>query len=205
MQNELKHHGTLGQKWGIRRFQNPDGSLTALGRLRYGISSKRKPVPRPAVKPKKQAKQVEQKPQKTKEELKAEAMAKADVKYAAKNSVDFTTNEMNDLINRYEKKQKINQYAAAEIEAGKKFSLKKITKTVDDISKGVDATIKAVETGRKICEALGWIEKKPAKEKVTETYNHKENKYQRTVTKGNNTTTVIRDLDPDKEKDKDKN
>ena len=32
--NELYHHGILGQKWGIRRFQNKDGSLTAEGRAR---------------------------------------------------------------------------------------------------------------------------------------------------------------------------
>lgn len=31
----LSHHGILGQKWGIRRFQNPDGSLTEEGRRRY--------------------------------------------------------------------------------------------------------------------------------------------------------------------------
>lgn len=31
----LSHHGILGQKWGIRRYQNPDGSLTAAGKLRY--------------------------------------------------------------------------------------------------------------------------------------------------------------------------
>lgn len=29
------HHGILGQKWGKRRYQNPDGSLTELGRIRY--------------------------------------------------------------------------------------------------------------------------------------------------------------------------
>lgn len=34
--NELYHHGILGQKWGIRRFQNPDGSLTEAGKKRYG-------------------------------------------------------------------------------------------------------------------------------------------------------------------------
>ena len=34
--NELYHHGILGQKWGIRRYQNPDGTLTPAGRERYG-------------------------------------------------------------------------------------------------------------------------------------------------------------------------
>ena len=33
--NELYHHGIKGQKWGVRRFQNPDGSLTPAGRKRY--------------------------------------------------------------------------------------------------------------------------------------------------------------------------
>jgi hypothetical protein len=33
--DELFHYGTLGQKWGIRRYQNPDGSLTDEGRARY--------------------------------------------------------------------------------------------------------------------------------------------------------------------------
>lgn len=33
----LSHHGIKGQKWGIRRFQNEDGTLTALGKDRYGV------------------------------------------------------------------------------------------------------------------------------------------------------------------------
>ena len=36
--NVLEHHGILGQKWGIRRFQNKDGSLTAKGKKRYDES-----------------------------------------------------------------------------------------------------------------------------------------------------------------------
>ena len=33
--NSLEHHGIKGQKWGIRRFQNEDGSLTDEGKRRY--------------------------------------------------------------------------------------------------------------------------------------------------------------------------
>ena len=40
--NELYHHGIKGQKWGVRRYQNYDGSLTSAGKLRYGSISLRK-------------------------------------------------------------------------------------------------------------------------------------------------------------------
>lgn len=33
----LAHHGIKGQRWGIRRFQEEDGTLTAEGRKRYGV------------------------------------------------------------------------------------------------------------------------------------------------------------------------
>ena len=35
----LAHHGIKGQRWGVRRFQNEDGSYTAAGRDRYGRGS----------------------------------------------------------------------------------------------------------------------------------------------------------------------
>lgn len=42
--DSLAHHGILGQKWGIRRYQNPDGSLTPEGRARYLKSLNKKPL-----------------------------------------------------------------------------------------------------------------------------------------------------------------
>ena len=55
----LAHHGTKGQRWGVRRFQNSDGSLTAAGKLRYSVgnggrSISKKVDPKSAAKLKKQ-------------------------------------------------------------------------------------------------------------------------------------------------------
>ena len=36
--NSLQHYGIKGQKWGLRRFQNQDGTLTADGKARYGVN-----------------------------------------------------------------------------------------------------------------------------------------------------------------------
>lgn len=39
--NELYHHGIKGQRWGVRRFQNPDGTLTEAGRRKYRTTNTR--------------------------------------------------------------------------------------------------------------------------------------------------------------------
>lgn len=41
--DELYHWGILGMHWGVRRYQNKDGSLTSAGRNRYQFSEKNHP------------------------------------------------------------------------------------------------------------------------------------------------------------------
>ena len=55
MNDYLAHYGIHGQKWGIRRFQNPDGSLTSEGREHYKskyerLESKREKLQRTVAK-----------------------------------------------------------------------------------------------------------------------------------------------------------
>jgi hypothetical protein len=49
MHDDLQHHGIKGQKWGVRRFQKKDGSLTPAGKERYDDDT---------IKPKKKSKPV---------------------------------------------------------------------------------------------------------------------------------------------------
>ena len=113
----LAHHGILGQKWGVRRYQNPDGSLTAEGRKRYAIDSDGKirklssSERRAAVKMEKNRAAALEKARKARVEKaeynkqKSEAIKSGDASKIEKYFNDLTPAEMQDAMNRINTKQ----------------------------------------------------------------------------------------------------
>lgn len=130
--NELYHHGIKDQKWGQRRFQNPDGSLTPEGRIRYGVGEARKPrksepkrgflgIKKSSSKPKQSTVKKEEKPELTPEEkkakLKEDIMAKGDYKKALDNIELFSNQDLQTLIDRKTKMDAMRSMKVSEVKS----------------------------------------------------------------------------------------
>ena len=80
----LAHHGIKGQRWGVRRFQNPDGSLTSAGAKRYAIGANGKLIKKKGVTRSSNRYQIKRAKQQAKlERVKAKEAAKTE-KYKEK-------------------------------------------------------------------------------------------------------------------------
>lgn len=135
-QNSLEHHGIKGQKWGQRRFQNPDGSYTELGKERRRVGfkeeskkeddkSENKAEQLPDIKiggkaykdmtkkelraARKRARhnEAERRAQREFNRDKREAIEKGDISFISKNISRFTNQEIDDAVNRYKKMQNV--------------------------------------------------------------------------------------------------
>jgi hypothetical protein len=92
----LEHSGVKNMKWGQRRYQNPDGSLTALGRIHYGIGQRR--AAKAAAK-------------------KTKVMQSGDIKTVLKYRKKLTDEEFDTAMNRVAKTEALRSKERAEKEA----------------------------------------------------------------------------------------
>ena len=122
--SELKHWGIKGMKWGIRRYQNKDGSLTRAGKKRQADNLEKA----------RQAKKAKQDEIREREEKRSKLLKSTDASELYKNRDLLSTEEINERLNRLNAEQRLSQ-------------LSNQTK-----STGMDKVNKALAVGRKINE-----------------------------------------------------
>jgi hypothetical protein len=97
--DELYHHGIKGQRWGIRRYQNPDGTLTEAGKRHYVRSDG----------------SFNQKKYTRDRDRLGNKMARADRERASKNVKLLSDEELRNRIQRYQNETKLKELTKADL------------------------------------------------------------------------------------------
>lgn len=152
--NYLTHYGIKGQKWGIRRYQNSDGSLTSAGRKRYSdsggirgaVSKVKNAVTRRGSSSKAAAKkkqeEKEEKEKETLEQKKDRVLKSRSAKELYENADLFTTQELQSAYNRLSLERNISSLVPKDVNKGKQF--------VDNAIKTAKTLNDAIDTGSKL-------------------------------------------------------
>lgn len=110
MENTIRHHGIRGMKWGVRRYQNRDGSLTPEGKKRYsdGVTSHVKSMSDQELRDRINRLQLEKQyksllePEGQKKVNKGKAFVQNVLETSGKNiATQLTTYAMGTLVNKY--------------------------------------------------------------------------------------------------------
>lgn len=117
--NEMYHHGVKGQRWGIRRYQNKDGTMTAYGKKRYAKEMAKLEAEKKMLKNKQKTAAQMAKLDKKKQEVDAlkkktesdkDSKTNADKPKSAEKSIkDMTNEELNAKIERLKLEQKYEE------------------------------------------------------------------------------------------------
>lgn len=136
MENELTHWGVKGMRWGIRRYQNKDGTLTPAGKKRYNAEMSQlkaeEKVLKNKMKTKSQLDKLEAK-RKEVEDLrkgKLPASSKESSEPKKKTVKDLSDEELFKVVNRLNLEKRYSELNPQQVSKGKKFVNDMIDKAV---------------------------------------------------------------------------
>lgn len=155
MENELMHWGIKGMKWGVRRYQNKDGSLTPAGKKRYDKEmaklKEEEKIAKNKLKTQAKLNKLDEK-RKEVEALKSGKPITKKTQKPSKPSVkDMSDEELRQTVNRLLMEQQYAKLNPQQVSAGQKFVKKVMNDVVapaaTEVGKNVlkDAMTKAVK------------------------------------------------------------
>ena len=133
MENELMHWGIKGMKWGVRRYQNKDGSLTPAGKKRYDKEMAKLKEEEKIAKNKLRTQAKLNKLDEKRKEIEAlksgKPIAKSTKQHSKPSVKDMSDEELRQTVNRLLMEQQYAKLNPQQVSAGQKF----VKKVMNDV------------------------------------------------------------------------